>query len=518
MKIYTSEQMQEIDRKAIEELHVPSLFLMENAAKSVVKVILETIPLPFLKRGIVFASGKGNNGGDGIAAARILRNLGFSPKVFVFAKKEELSSDSMIQAERYAHYGEIVFSPDESGLEIFENELGRCSLIVDALLGTGTRGSVSGMLEEVIRRINSSGALKLSIDIPSGLSGDSFKPEGASVMAARTVALGYPKLPLFTPECEPYVGILHVADIGLPVEAADPAEAGGEALDLEWASGFFAERRRTAHKGTQGHLLLIAGSSGKFGAAILAGRAALNAGVGLLTVATPAAFAPFITSALPEAMTLPLPSTEEGTVSSEALDDISSFLNNADAVAVGPGLTTDRQTSSFVRKLYEAVKLPMAADADAINAFENDEKLLGRHAGARVLTPHPGELGRIMKLSPGAVVDDRYAICAEKAKEWNLSLLVKGYRSFMASGDGRWRINLSGGPHMAAPGVGDVLTGIIGALLARGLDPFDAMSLGVFWHGAAADKAFENSGYGILASDISRNLPLIEAEGRNSCR
>jgi ADP-dependent NAD(P)H-hydrate dehydratase / NAD(P)H-hydrate epimerase len=507
--------MREVDKKAIEGLEVPSLHLMENAAKAVVKSILENFSSSFLYGGILVAAGKGNNGGDGIAAARILKSIGFSPRVFVFGKKEELSDDAKIQVERYSPAGEITFVSDNQGSYLFETALKRSPLIIDALLGTGTRGAVSGVILDVIEKINSSAGAKVSIDIPSGLSGDSFALPGPCVKADLTVTLGAPKPPLLSPECEDVVGNLVVADIGLPDEALNSVKAKGGALDLRWASSFFIERDRTTHKGGMGHLLVIAGSQGKFGAAVLSAMGALRAGAGLLTVAVSSEFAPLLSSSLPEVMTLPLPSAGSGAVSSKALDIVLSFLKNVDAVAMGPGLGTHPETAAFVRELYKAVKKPMVIDADAINIFDNNESLLSFHAGERVLTPHPGELGRILKLTPKEVAEKRYTLCIEKAREWNVDLLVKGYRSFMAAGDGRWRINLSGGPHMAAPGMGDVLTGIIGALLARGLEPFDAMALGAFWHGAAADSAFLKSGYGILASEVSQNLPFVEAEGRN---
>lgn len=513
MKVFTSSEMRKADDEAIRGMGIPSLLLMENAARAVVSKVLEVYPPPVLKEGITVAAGKGNNGGDAVAAARILRSIGFSPKVFVFGSTGELSPDAKIQVERYLAHGRVVFAAGEAG-QAFDDALSRSSLVIDGLLGTGVRGAVSGLTAEAIAKINAFRGIKVSVDIPSGLSGDSFFLPGPCVLADMTVTLGAPKLPLVSSECENAVGRLEVADIGIPDAAMESAGAKGEAIDMRWASHFFREREKTCHKGKQGHLLIIAGSRGKAGAAVLSAMGALRAGAGLVTVAVPEELAPIVTCALPEAMTLPLPSTREGAVSRQAAGAVTAFLKNADAVAAGPGLGTYPETAVMVRDLYSTVEMPLVLDADGINAFEGSPESLAGHRGPRVLTPHPGELGRLIGATPRSVIDDRYSIAADMASKWDACLLVKGYRSFMAEGGGRWRINLSGGPHMAAAGVGDVLTGVVGALLARGLDPFDALALGVFWHGAAADEIFWKSGYGILASEIAEGLPAVEKRGR----
>lgn len=437
MKIFSAKEMREIDKKAMESLKIPSLNLMENAAKGVVKAILDNHPPDSLRKGIMICAGRGNNGGDGIAVGRILKALGFAPKIFVLGKKEELSKDAFSQVEMYYPQEEITYFSETRNFDLFSRELANSCLIIDALLGTGIKGAARGVFASVIKEINASGAEVLSVDVPSGIPGDLFVPAGEAVRAKLTATMGAPKIPLLTPECEEFVGKLVVVNTGLPEAALNSVESRGEALDYRWFSLNLKERSRGVHKGDMGHLLLIAGSSGKFGASILAGLGALKAGAGLLTIAVPEGFAPFVTSKIPESMTLPLPSTAEGTISSKALDQVFSFIKNVDAVAIGPGLTNHPETAAFAREIYKDVKLPVVVDADAINAFENEEKLLLKHKGERVLTPHPGELGRILKLSPSEVVQNRYALCLEKAKEWNLSLLVKGYRSFIAGKEGQ---------------------------------------------------------------------------------
>lgn len=514
MKVLTASEMRKADKTAIDKMGISSFALMENAAKRVVAAIIEEFPSPVLHRGITIATGKGNNGGDAIAAARILRGLGFSPEVFIFGSACDMSKDALAQENKYSDYGRALFETQEDFIWLFEKSLQRAGIIIDGLLGTGTRGEVKGTMAEAIRLINKSGRPVVSIDIPSGLSGDLFSLQEPCVRADLTVTLGAAKPPLLSPECEDKVGKLIVANIGLPAEALIAAGGRGEALDMSWASLFFGEREKMSHKGKQGHLLIIAGGSGKSGAATLCASGALRAGAGLVTVACPEGCAAGISSYLPEAMALPLPETAEGYLSRKSLPQIIDFSGKVSAISVGPGLGNDGETSGLLREIYCGSEKPLVLDADGINAFEGHDGLLRTHKAPRVITPHPGELGRLLRMSAPEIVARRYLLVPEKAADWDVTLLVKGYRSFMANPDGEWRINLSGGPHMAAPGVGDVLTGVVGALIARGMDPFDALALGTFWHGAAADKAFAKSGYGILASEIAANLPAVESMGR----
>lgn len=514
MNIYTSKDMQEIDRITIEEEGIPSLVLMENAAKAVVKEIVSNFPASFLKNCLIVA-GKGNNGGDGIAAGRILRHLGFHPSIFVLDEFDNLSKDSKIQAEKYLGYGQIIFPSKENFWEELEIKLKTCDLVIDAILGTGTKGKVSGKYEKAILLINQSPAQRISIDIPSGLSGDSFLPLGAAVYADLTVTLGGLKLPLSSPECEKFCGRVVKVDIGLSQNAFKKIKPSAETIDLNCVKSFFTDRDNFIHKGKLGHILIIAGGKGKLGAAILSAKGALRAGAGLVSVATPETLAAFVTTAIPEAMTLPLEQTEEGTLSKKSFEKIVRFSENIDAVAIGPGLSTNKETEELCRKLYKELKIPSVFDADGINAFEKYTSELNDFEGERVLTPHPGELGRILNLSPKEILKDRYSIVQTFCKEKEVTTVLKGYKTLVGNKSGFLRINTSGGSYMAGPGMGDILTGIIGALLARKIEPFEASSAGVFWHGLAAQMAFDQKGYGILASDVSDFLPVAESLIRN---
>ncbi|MCX7830879.1 MAG: NAD(P)H-hydrate dehydratase, partial [Acidobacteria bacterium] len=305
--------------------------------------------------------------------------------------------------------------------------------------------------------------------------------------------------------------------IGLSPKGFEKVKPFAETIDFKSVKKFFVERKKDAHKGDMGHTLIVAGGKGKLGAAVISAKGALRAGAGLVTVAIPERLANFLTAGLPEAMTLPLPETEEGTLSLNAFEKIMEFSEKVDSLAVGPGLSTNEETSELVRKLYKQIKVPSAFDADGINAFEKYPFELEKFEGERILTPHPGEFGRILNLSSKEILQNRYSFVQQFSKEKKISTVLKGYKTVVSDKNGFLRINTSGGSYMAGPGMGDVLTGVIGALLARKLDPFDASSVAVFWHGIAAQLVFEQKGYGILASETADFLPVAESYIRDGC-
>jgi NAD(P)H-hydrate epimerase len=504
--------MRDIDRRAIEGLGVPSLALMENAAKAVVSVILSKAKERLEGKNVIIC-GKGNNGGDGLAIARLLLERGARPVVCLLSREAELSGDAAAQLGLARRAG-VPIQEAHGSMEPVKVALEGARLVVDAILGTGTRGAVTGFLAEVIEAVNGSSAFVVAVDIPSGLSGESLAPTGPAVHADITVTLGFGKPVLFTPEGAPFCGDVVVKEIGIPEIASRDIAPAAIALDEQWAHPFFVPRSPTAHKGSCGRVLLVAGSAGKAGAAALAARGALRAGAGLVTVAIPEP-AQGALSPLPETMTLPLPATQEGTLSMNALVPLLDFASQAEAVGIGPGLGSLPETAALIRELYARLPFPMAVDADALNAFAGNEEALCRHAGARLLTPHPGEMGRLAGLGAAEVLASRYALVPDKAALWNSVILLKGFRTLVSDGREPWRINLSGGPHLAGPGMGDVLTGIVTTLLARGMSPLDAASLGAWWHGSAGDEAFARlGGYGLLASEVADALPVIEGRLR----
>ena len=509
MKLYTATAMREVDRIAIEEMGVPSLSLMENAAQAVAGALARTVPEKLAGR-VVILCGKGNNGGDGMAVARLLAGMGYSPTAWLAVPPEVLSGDARVQFDSLGpamvSWRSAAESPDE-----LKDALSTADLVVDALLGTGLGGPVRAPYLELVRAVNESPAFVAAVDIPSGMAGDSLQPIGEAVRANLTLTLALPKPCLYIREGAAFAGTVQVLDIGIPPEAAARVEPVAEALDDAWARPFFGPREAGTHKGKAGRVLLVAGSVGKSGAAALAARGALRAGAGLVTVACPVSAQPVVAASLPEVMTIPLPETREGTVSMDALMPILEACATADAVGMGPGLGDVPEALALCRELYRRITRPAVVDADALNAFAGRADELRDRGDARILTPHPGEMGRLVGRTASEVVSKRFDLAPEKAEAWGTVVLLKGYRTLVASAGRAWRLNLSGGPHMAGPGFGDVLTGVAAAILARGVEPFDAAALAAWWHGAAADAAYQAlGGYGLLASECADGLPLVE--------
>jgi len=516
MKLYWSRDVREADRIAIEEMGIPSLRLMENAAAAIVDALYEELS-DRMTGAVAVLCGRGNNGGDGMAAARLLKERGVDARVLLAAEPDRLCGDARVQFDKLEAAG-VPWTPawGEPGLEACRKGLEASSLAVDALLGTGLSGPARGSTASLIETLNAWEGTVAAVDVPSGLSGDALAPFGPTVRADLTLTLALAKPCLFTPEGSPLCGTVRRLDIGIPEEAVRRLTPAGEALEVTWAASFARPRPSCAHKGDAGRVLLVAGSRGKSGAAVLAARGALRAGAGLVTVATPASVQPVVAASLPEAMTLPLPETADGTLSMDALTPILDFCSQADALGLGPGVGATPETRALMEVLYAQARLPAVVDADGINAFAGRPERLQVHAGPRVLTPHPGEMGRVLGLPAADVAAQRYRLIPEAAERAGVVLLLKGYRSLLAAPGSPWRLNLTGGPHMAGPGFGDVLTGIAAALLGRGEEAYDAASLAAWWHGAAADLAFRKiGGYGLMASECAEALPQVEGSLRS---
>ena len=343
-----------------------------------------------------------------MVVARILRGMGYDPRVILLASPKAFAGDGAVQFARLAPASvRFEVCASEADLPRLQGLICGAGLVVDAILGTGIQGAVSGFLASAIDAVNRSTAFIASVDVPSGLSGDSLKPVGPCVRAGLTVTLALPKPCLFTPECARYCGDVVVADIGIPSAAAQGQPVAGEAVDASWAAPFFAARPPLTHKGDCGRVLLVAGSRGKGGAAALAARGALRAGAGLLTVALPISAQSAVVCALPETMTLPLPETSEGTLSMDALAPLLEAADGVDAVGIGPGLGIVPETAALLRELFQRLARPMAVDADALNALAGSGIHLGDPAAPRVLTPHPGEMARLTGQNASEILEDR---------------------------------------------------------------------------------------------------------------
>ncbi len=525
MKILTASQIREIDRITIEEIGIPGPILMENAGLQVVAALRNEIGVvPGMK--VVVVAGKGNNGGDGLVVARHLHNQGVDCRVLLAGAVQEVRGDAALNLQIALKTGvPVVEVKDEPGWKKARKILADTPVIVDALFGTGLSKPLEGLYKLIVEDINRSGAFVVSVDIPSGLSSDTFELIGPCVRADLTVTLGAPKVAHIFPPAEEYVGELIVADISIPPFLFERPELYLELVEIESLVPYFQPRKRDTHKGTYGHLLLVAGSRGKTGAAAMAGRAALKMGAGLVTVATPASCLPIIARSMPELMTEPLAETEAGSISEEALGRVEELLKGKDALLLGPGLSTHPSTAAFVVKLLKKIskfKIHLVIDADGLNIIASSPEILSALPDRTVLTPHPGEFSRLTGLSTQEILRRRLEVVREFALKNRVYLVLKGYRTLIASPDGRVMVNPTGNPGMASGGTGDVLAGLLASEVMQVKDILQAAVNAVFIHGLSGDLAAEKVGEKCLtATDLIKFLPQairFVAGGGNDAR
>ncbi len=504
MKLYTAEAMQEADRRAITERGVSGLTLMENAGRGCALLIHERYGAPSCRK-VVIVAGKGNNGGDGYVIARLLAEQGWQVRTLVLARREEIKGDARSNLELLP-LDSVQFCP--SGIADWADELAASTIIVDALFGTGLSGEIVGPAAWAVNLINTAGRPVVAVDIPSGIHGTTGKVLGTAIQAELTVTFDGAKTGHVLYPGTEYVGDLQVVEIGIP-ESFLAKGHGLEFLDAAAAALLLRPRRRTTHKGSCGHVLIIAGSRGKTGAATLTANSAVRSGSGLVTLAVPESLHDILEIKTTEVMTVSLDDEGRACLSSLALPEIHRLLQGKSAVAVGPGLGLSRETVTLVHRLLHEIELPLVLDADAINAISQQQELL-RNASSHsiVLTPHPGEMSQLIGISVAQIEADRISAARDTAVRFGVYIILKGARSICAAPDGRISINGSGNPGMASGGMGDVLTGVVTSLLGQGYSPFDACRLGVFLHGCAADLvAAEKGEIGITATDVLERLP-----------
>jgi hydroxyethylthiazole kinase-like uncharacterized protein yjeF len=506
VRILTSAQMREADRFTIEDIGIPSLVLMENAGRQVVAAIEATYEAHLAGR-VAVLCGRGNNGGDGFVIARTLLQRGVDTSVFVIGSLTDVRGDARTNLDILGRLGvTVVEIADEQTWELHFSEISQCTLIVDAILGTGLKSAVTGMLETVIADVNASDIPIVAVDLPSGLSADTPHLPGDCINAAMTVTLAAPKLPLVLPPGEAYAGDVVIADIGIPYEVIEGLE--GRYVDLltpEQLRELIEPRTADAHKGDFGRVTVVAGSVGKTGAALLAGMGALRSGAGLVTIATPATCLPIVASMAPEVMTEPLAESEGG-VAEAAIERLLQLQQ--DVVACGPGLGRTRDAAAFVRALVDRATGPIVLDADALTLLaEEPGRLVGRDDRDVIITPHPGEMARLAGVSTDEVQANRLDIAADFATTHRVYVVLKGHRTVIATPTGRIFINPTGNPGMATAGTGDVLTGMVAAWLAQLLDAESACRIAVFLHGAAGDLAESAHGQvAMTATDLLARL------------
>ena len=503
MRILNAAQMREADRCTTEDIGIASLVLMENAGRQVVAAI-EAGYAEELAGRVGILCGRGNNGGDGFVVARTLIQRGVDTSVFVVGSVADVRGDARTNLDILGRLGvTVVEIADEQTWELHFSEISQCSLIVDAIFGTGLKSALGGMMETVVADINASDIPIVSIDLPSGMSADTPHLIGDCIDASMTVTLGAPKLPLVLPPGETHAGDIVVADIGIPGDVIDGLD--GPRIDLltpDEIRTLVEPRAPEAHKGDFGRVTIVAGSRGKAGAACLAGMGALRSGAGLVTVATPASCLPIVASMAPEFMTASLTESSEGVVVASAIDAILALQQ--DVIACGPGLGRGADVAEFVGALSDRATVPLVLDADALTALADDPSALtGKEERDVIITPHPGEMARLVGVTVDEVQTNRIQIASEFAVSRRLYVVLKGHRTIAATPDGRVFINPTGNAGMATGGTGDALTGMIAAWLAQLLDAEAACRLAVYLHGAAGDLAAVKEGQvGMTAGDL----------------
>ena len=507
MRVLNTQQMREADRRTIDEIGIPSIVLMENAGRQAVAAMEAAFEdLPTTHVGVV--CGRGNNGGDGFVVARTLVQRGIEASVFLLGSVADVRGEARTNLEVLGRIGlTVVEITNAQEWELHFSEISQCELIVDAILGTGFHGQLSGLLETVVADLNGLGVPIVAIDLPTGVSADTPEVEGEAIEASMTVTLGAPKIPLVLPPADSHSGDLVIADIGIPIPVLDDVEGPYlELLTRERMRELVPARAADSHKGDFGRVLIVAGSVGRSGAAHLAAIGALRSGAGLVTVATPRSCLPIVAAMAPEYMTDALEETAAGTIDYAALDRVLDF--KADVIAVGPGLGQSPATTAFVQGLLEKAGVPLILDADALNAFSGDpERLVGRDGLDVVITPHPGEMARLLNLSVEAVQHDRLRHATDFAARHRVHVVLKGHRTVIASPDNRTFINLTGNSGMATGGTGDLLTGMIAAWFGQLLDAEAACKLAVYLHGSAGDLAEADEGeVALVAGDVAVRL------------
>ncbi len=497
--ILTPDQAAELDRET-QARGVSAELLMERAGRAVARAAIDLLGGTYGRRAVVVC-GKGNNGGDGFVAARHLARAGVRTTVVAIERLDDLREPAATNAARLDEVPVRVLPFSGATLE---RELARADVAIDAIFGTGFRGIPEDEWAEAIMALNGSRSPVVAVDIPSGVNGSTGAVQGEAVLADLTVTFGAAKVgAVLLPGAE-LAGAVRVVDIGFPDDLLRPNAFLMEPADV---LAVLPERSLETHKRATGVLLVVAGSRGMTGAVRLIAEAAGRIGAGLIQVAVPEGILPIVQSELVETTFVPLPETEEGTVAASALGTILARLESADALAIGPGLSTNEGTADLVRELVRASPVPFVLDADGLNAFTGRASELADRKADAVLTPHDGEFARLSGVSARELRDDRLAHARALASTTGATTLLKGSRTLVVTPDGEARINPTGGPVLATAGSGDVLTGVIGGLLARGLDPVDAASAGAYVHGLAGILAGRTLGEGTLASDVVAHLP-----------
>jgi len=507
MKIVTAEQMRKIDQECIRQ-GTPSSTLMDKAGKAVAEATREHLG-DIKKQNIVCLIGGGNNGGDGLVAARYLK--GWGAKVSVYLCSERPAADANLKLAKEKGITCVEAKADKN-LKKFDSLIDNATCVIDALLGIGKMRPLEGVFKKSLEKVNKArekrGLSVIAVDIPSGMDADTGAIDPACATADLTVTMALPKAGLYKFPGAERTGRVIIADIGIPEKLSDKIDL--ELLTKEWAAATLPKRPLNSNKGTFGRVLINAGSINYIGAACLACAGALRVGAGLVTLATPSSLQSIIACRIAEATYLPLPECSPGTISVEAADIIHKQCPQYDVLLTGCGLGQNPATVEFLSSLFLKKGLPpLVIDADGLNILARIPHWQQQVPDNTILTPHPGEMARLTGLTIKDIQKDRTGTALKFAKKWQKTVVLKGAFTVIAGADGKCRISPFANPGLASGGTGDVLAGIIAGLAGQGLKPYDVASLGVFLHGAAGDRVRDELGdAGTIASDLLPALPL----------
>ncbi len=507
LPVVTAEQMQAIDRHAIDDLGIPGITLMENAGVAIVQELHKCFADLPQKKIFIFC-GKGNNGGDGFVIARHLFNLGSKVRVLLAGNLSELKGDAEINALSAINIGVQVDALTPEGVNKFDPKLRHCDIIIDAVFGTGLKKPASGFYEKIIDKINQFEKFVVSVDINSGIDSDSGQLMGPYVKSNLTLALACWKQSHLL---YPSAGVMketRLINIGIPEKSINKQNIRVHKVEEEDIKSYLPKRSPNSHKGSYGHVLVLAGSRGKGGSAGLTALAVLRSGAGLCTLALPDSCQKAFEVHPLEVMTVPLPETANSTLALNAKESIVKLLKDKSALAIGPGISTDSETVALIGELLPLIQCPLVLDADALNALSSHKNWLKMLQPETVLTPHPKEMSRLTGISTPQIQNNRIATATKFATDHSVTVVLKGSPSLIAFADGSVVINSTGNAGMATGGSGDVLTGIIAGLMAQGLPSKQATLVGVYIHGQAGDQFAETeSQTTLIAGDLLRCLP-----------
>ena len=511
MKVLTNQQMKNIEKIAVNDYKIPSIIMMENAAYSVLNEIIEVISE---NQEVLIFCGTGNNGGDGFALSRLLTSHNIENKVIILGDIENIKKDALINLNILKANKTIIKNiKNDLDLKKIIRHVKSNDLIVDAIFGTGLNRPVKGLYKKIIQCILNLKNYTISVDIPSGINGNNGHVEKVAIKADKTVTMFLPKLGnILFPGAE-YNGELIIGDIGIYTKIISDLDLNTNLIKLEMIKKFLPKRAENSHKGTYGKAFIVAGSIGLTGAAILTCKAALKSGIGLLKLYIPESVDTVISSNIAEVITKPLTEAREGVISLSSIDEIIKDSKNSDVVAIGPGCSNTNELKEIIKRFIIKYKKTLVIDADGLNALSKEVSLLNKRVGETILTPHLGEMSRLINKPVEYIEKNKISVAKEFSQKYKVILVLKGARTIISRPNGEIYINLNGNSGMATAGTGDVLTGIITSFVAQGIDSWKACILGVFVHGYTGDYMVEKKGeYGLVAGDLVEGVGKVLKE------